>query len=295
MTDVLSDSLAEKIAHLLVMALSPSATPGERENAARLFWQTLESADPGAHALSERLHLPVASDEEMQKVFDAGREHEAGQSRAVAVTPKPFFASGVAAKRLQSRFRRPRSNCRQRDIQRVSARRNRAALRRQLASHSRQASQLPRGHGRQACSLRRHHLGRAGEISRQSVQAVSRRAKGFCPANPTQSRVDAFLSRVMGKPAGHARQSGFCARRDREPSTNMGRGCASAGGNVQRGWWHRRARCAGGLFPRFLACRRRMPDIELAERSGETRGFHDRRHVSCRLNAMGAGSRSRVA
>ena len=63
-----------RIVQLLLVALSPGTTEGERATAFDMLQRTLEKVDPGGHELAERIKAsPALVEEEMRQIFDAGR------------------------------------------------------------------------------------------------------------------------------------------------------------------------------------------------------------------------------
>jgi hypothetical protein len=75
------------IAKLLLVALNRSTSGHELEVAFAKLRQTLKEVDPDGHMLVERLKTPSVSDEDMQMVFNKGRELGRTEN-AVAVVPK---------------------------------------------------------------------------------------------------------------------------------------------------------------------------------------------------------------
>jgi hypothetical protein len=99
MTDALANVMP-RIAQLLLVALSPGATEGERVNAMRAVQQQLERANSDSHELVERIKTPPLSENEMQKIFDAGREQGRAEEvekrrRAMVAVNSPLVSGGV--------------------------------------------------------------------------------------------------------------------------------------------------------------------------------------------------------
>jgi hypothetical protein len=94
----MADTLDQKlplISKLMLVVLSPSSAEGEWSNAFEMLQKTLKEVDPGGHGLVERIKTPPVSDDEMQKLFDAGREQGrieavAQQRSMVSVATRPF-------------------------------------------------------------------------------------------------------------------------------------------------------------------------------------------------------------
>src|SRR6476620_2624667 len=98
MTDKFAN-MPRKIRHCLVVAFSPSSADGERATALREFDQYLKSIGTDGHEVVETIETPSVSDEEMQRVFDTGREQGHAeaieqQRNTIATAPtQPFFGT----------------------------------------------------------------------------------------------------------------------------------------------------------------------------------------------------------
>jgi hypothetical protein len=91
------DPAIPRIVQFLLLALSPGATEGERTNALGMARRELEKVGSDAHELGERIKTPPLSEEEMKKIFDAGRAQgraEEIEHRQRSVTAITAFADG---------------------------------------------------------------------------------------------------------------------------------------------------------------------------------------------------------
>ena len=91
-------TMPPRILQLLLVVLCPSAADGERINAMRAVDRYLASVGSNGHELMDRIKTPPVSDEDMQRVFDAGyakrlADEAEQRRRAVAVTAS--LASGA--------------------------------------------------------------------------------------------------------------------------------------------------------------------------------------------------------
>ena len=85
--------LPPRIVQLLTLVFSDSASDGERVNALRAFDRYLKRVDGDGHELIEWIQLTPVTDEEMQKVFDQGRE----LGRSEVVDQRQRAAAAVAS------------------------------------------------------------------------------------------------------------------------------------------------------------------------------------------------------
>jgi hypothetical protein len=95
-------NMPKRIRQLLVVAFADTAADGERAKALREFDQYLKSIGTDGYEVIEKIETPSISDEEMQRVFDTGREEghaeAVEQQRNTAPTaPRPFFSSNLGS------------------------------------------------------------------------------------------------------------------------------------------------------------------------------------------------------
>jgi hypothetical protein len=97
MTDELA-KLVPKIRQLLLIALGNGSSDGERINAIHLLQRQLKGADSDSHDLIKRLEATPLSEDEMQRIFNAGfergRAEEVENTRRNALTIAAPFATG---------------------------------------------------------------------------------------------------------------------------------------------------------------------------------------------------------
>jgi hypothetical protein len=97
MTDKLA-TLVPRITQLLLIALGSGSSDGERINAIRAIQRQLKGANSDSHDLLKRLEATPLSEDEMQRIFNAGiergRAEEVENARRNAVTIATPFAIG---------------------------------------------------------------------------------------------------------------------------------------------------------------------------------------------------------
>lgn len=101
MTDDKLATVMPKIAQLLLVALDGGSSDGERINAVRAVRLYLSRVDSDSHDLVERIKTAPLSEDEMQRIFNAGieqgRAEEAENARRNAVMTAPFDVGEVGS------------------------------------------------------------------------------------------------------------------------------------------------------------------------------------------------------
>ena len=101
MTDKFAN-MSPEFARFLLVALDNGKTDSERGIAIRKFTEWMTNIGSNGYELVERIKTTPVSDEDMQKVFDTGREVGRTENAVTVVPKKPFAGSAGVVSRSSS-------------------------------------------------------------------------------------------------------------------------------------------------------------------------------------------------